>query len=527
MTSPSTSQPRTPWAEIALAALPAALHALLLLGRLHPDELFQSLEVAMQRTYGFGVVPWEWQVPPNPAAAVQPWGIRNYAVPMLFSALFKAGDALGLSSVMARRVLAELPQFLLHVAMLGAVWRLSMRRLGAPLARYALWLVALYAPLVWFGGRTMSESFSTAFLVWGLERLDAEDGGALGWTWGGALLGLGQVTRYGSAAVIVPAMVWLLVARRWRPFAFATLGGLIAAFGLGLLDQLTWGEWFHSLIHYVRFNLVSGAAAAQFGAEPWWMYVPKLLLPPFAFVGLSFGVRRDRWLKPALGLFAFAVFLAVVSALVPAMRAGSAAFGLLGAGALGWLLLERDTPRPSLLIASALGYGVILSATAHKEDRFLYPALVLLTVAATPAFVGWAAEAWKSGTVRRAAAIALAAAGLIYFVVPTPYDVQRKEQFQLVVKANQGMTGLVIMNEGMWGSPGFFYVGQNLPWCPCDFPRDGCFQYAARDPRFNRGVYWSNGGEAEKPRDESSKAAFEAAGFHLVEQRGQASLFER
>ena len=175
MTSPSSSQPRTPWAEIALAALPAALHAVILLGRLHPDELFQSLEVALHRAYGFGIVPWEWQVPADAAAAAQPWGIRNQAVPMFLAALFKAGDLVGLSSVMARRLLAEVPQFLLHMAMLGAVWRLAARRVSAPLASACLWLVALYGPLVWFGGRTMSESFSTAFLVWGLERLDAED----------------------------------------------------------------------------------------------------------------------------------------------------------------------------------------------------------------------------------------------------------------------------------------------------------------------------------------------------------------
>ena len=204
MTSPPLPpQPRTPWVEIAIAALPAALHALLLLGRLHPDELFQSLEVAFHRAYGFGIVPWEWQVPPNAATATAPWGIRNQAVPMFLAALFKAGDAVGISSVMGRRVLAEVPQFLLHVAMLGAVWRLAARRVGANLARSALWLVALYGPLVWFGGRTMSESFSTAFLVWGLERLDSEDPQPAVWLWGGALLGFAQVTRYGSAAVIL------------------------------------------------------------------------------------------------------------------------------------------------------------------------------------------------------------------------------------------------------------------------------------------------------------------------------------
>ncbi len=527
MTPSPVSQPRTPWVEIALAALPAALHALLLLGRLHPDELFQSLEIALHRAYGFGIVPWEWQVPPNAATATQPWGIRNHAVPMLLAALFKAGDLIGVSSVMGRRVLAEIPQFFLHLAMLGAVWRVAARRVSVPMARACLWLVALYGPLVWFGGRTMSEAFSTAFLVWGLERLDDREAKAGWWVWGGALLGFAQVTRYGSAAVIVPGMFWLLITRRFRTFALATVGGLVVAFGLGLLDKLTWGDWFHSLIHYVRFNVVSGSAAAQFGAQPWWTYAPRLLLAPFAFIGLFFTARRDRGLGPASTVLVLAVALAVIATRHPSMNAAAPWFGLIAVAALGFLLLEPGTKRPSIFIAAALGYAVILSATAHKEDRFLYPALILLTVAAAPTFVAWASEAWSRRVANRVMVGVIVASGLFFFLFPSPYDVLRKEQFQLTAKASKGVTGYVLMNEGMWGSPGFFYLGQNVPWCPCDFPQDGCFQMAARDPRFNRGVYVSNGGEAEKARDASSKAAFEAAGFRLVEQRGLASLFER
>jgi 4-amino-4-deoxy-L-arabinose transferase-like glycosyltransferase len=123
----------------------------------------------------------------------------------VFSTFLKMGDAFGITSPMARRVLLEVPQFALHVAMLGAVWRLTFRRVGVKGARAAMWLVALYGPLVWFGGRTMSESFSTAFLVWGLERLDSRGAKPAWWLLGGVLLGLAQVTRYGSAAAIVPA----------------------------------------------------------------------------------------------------------------------------------------------------------------------------------------------------------------------------------------------------------------------------------------------------------------------------------
>jgi hypothetical protein len=528
MTSVPAQEQRTPWLELCLAVLPAALHALILLGRIHPDELFQSLEVALHRAYGYGILAWEWQVPGNAPNSPQPWGIRNHAIPILFAGLFKVADAIGLGSPYGRRVLVALPQCLLHLAMLGAVWRLTVRRAGVASARAAVWLVALYGPLVWFGVRTMSESFSTAFLVWGLERLDAEAEKPWAWAWGGALLGFAQITRYGSAAVILPAMLWLLLARRWRTFAFATVGGVIIGLGLGLLDRLTWGEWFHSFIHYVRFNVTSGSAAQAFGTQPWWQYVPRLLLAPFAAVGLVLTARRDAWGKRAaiaFGVLALASLGLVLAG--PSTLAAAGWVALVALGVLGVVVASPGQPGPSILIAASLGYAAILSWTAHKEDRFLYPALILLTVAGAPAFASWALTAWTDRRPARFAAAVLAASGVLFFIFPSPYDVQRKEQFQLAARASKGATGLVIMNEGMWGSPGFFWLGANLPWCPCDFPHDGCFQVAARDARFNRGIFWSNQNPAEGTRDADARAAFERAGFKVVEQRGAATLFER
>ncbi len=522
MTADSLRQPlRTPWFEVALAALPAAAHALIFLGRLHPDEVFQSLEIALNRVYGFGILPWEWQMPANPQSAPNPWGIRNHAVPMILAACFRSADLVGLNSVMGRRFAAEVPQYLLHTAMLGAVWRLSARRVGNTLARACLWLTAFYGPVMWFGGRTMSESFSTAFLVWGLERLDSQEEKSIVWVWGGALLGFAQVTRYGSAAVILPTMLFLLFARRFRTAALATLGGLTVAVALGLLDKLTWGEWFHSFIHYVRFNVISGNAAAQFGAQPWWSYFPRLLVAPWAAIGLIFTVRKDRWLVPVGTIGILAAIAAVASYFWLPMA--SPWFGFLAGGVIAALLLRREenAQGQALFIAAALGYLAIVSATAHKEDRFIYPVLVLLTVVGTCECVAWVTQGprrWKTVTTAFATA-----AGAAFFVLPSPFDVQRKEQFQLAVKASHDATGLVIMNEGVWGSPGFFYLGKNIPWCTCDFPHEGCFQVASRDHRFNRGIYWSS----EATRDAKAQAAFEAAGFQLTEQRGLAWYFER
>lgn len=458
------SRPPTPWLEVFAAALPAALHALILLGRLHPDEVFQTLEPAMRRAFGFGVETWEWQV-----------GLRNHAVPIFFSWLLRGASWAGLDDVWWRRLVLEVPQYLLHAAMLGAVWRLSARRVTARQARWSLWLVALYAPVVWFGGRTMSESFSVALLVWAIERLDDPDGRPWSWGLAGVLMGLSVVVRYGSAAVVAPVMLWLLVTRRLRPFLVASAGGLIIAGLLGGLDRLTWGDWFHSFRAYVTFNVLTDRAAAQFGALPWWFYFQRLYLAPWAAVGLFlWGGAKDQ--------------------------------------------------RAWLPFLAGLGYFVAIAATAHKEERFLYPTLVLWAVAGTPAFVAYV-EAHLELLRTRLLAGAVALGGLAFYVVPSPYEPLRQEQFQLELKASRTATGFILMNDGIWGSGGFFYLGRNIPWCRCDFPTEECFHHAARDARFNRGVYWSNANDPA--RDRTAVSAFESAGFRLSEVRGQAMLFER
>jgi hypothetical protein len=190
------------------------------------------------------------------------------------------------------------------------------------------------------------------------------------------------------------------------------------------------------------------------------------------------------------------------------------------------LLLWRWRPgeRLWLPVVAGLGYLAAVSATAHKEDRFLYPTLILLTVAGTPAFVAHLAQAWARPATRALLAATLAA-GSLFFVLPSGWAPQRQEQFQLEVEASRTATGFLILNEGVWGSGGLFYLGRDLPFCTCDEPEQPCFQAAARDARFNRALYWSSG--VEPARDAHAQQAFEAAGFRLSQRRGQALLFER
>ncbi len=478
MASPSPDAPpaRPPWRWLCLLALLPALDAVLRLGRLHPDEVFQHLEPALHQAFGIGRLSWEWEV-----------GLRNWAVPGLFSWLLRLGHAVGLDDAQGRRALLEVPQYALHVAFLGAVWRLTFRRVGAPAAHLAAGLVGTYPLLTWFAGRTTSESLSAAFLVWGLERLDAPDERLRTPALGGLLLGAAEVVRYGSAAFIVPALLVLAAQRRFRALGAAVVGGAVAALGLAVLDKLTWGQalahprmggWGHSLFEYLDFNVFSGRAAQQFGAEPPAFYLSVLVvLAPWAWVGLG------RW------------------------------------------AVQREA-RAWLFAVPAVVYTAVVSYTPHKEARFLEPALVLLAVGAVPAFAGWA---WPQLVGPRgvgqvlAAALCLAPLGL--HLMATPLDVQRPEQFQLTVRAGREAHGFILMNEGLWGSGGTFYLGRDLPWCMCDTPDQPCFQMGTRDPRVDRAVYFID--STNPGRNAQTLAAFEQAGFHRVEVRGQAWYLAR
>ncbi len=440
-----------------LVALVPAVVAVTQLGRLHPDEVFQVLEPANFRAFGFGILAWEWQV-----------GLRNWAVPGLFAMLLKLGSAVGIEDPIARRTLLEVPQLALHVAMLLAVYRLTARRVSSNLAIASMVLVGLYGPVIHFAGRTMGESFSAAFLVIALERIDA----SLQKPWhvaalGGALLGLAVVTRYGSAVMVIAALLWLVAHRAWKPLLFTTLGGLVVALALGGLDWATWDAPFHSLRKYVDFNLTSGQAAAQFGSEPGWFYLPLLgWLVLWAWPGLALGLKRP--------------------------DEGSTLFGFCG-----------------------LAYLVAISLTAHKEARFLYPGLVLLLVAATPPWLALLSRlAPKRAGVLLAASLA-ACVSILFF--KSPFAPERPEQFRLVVKAGREATGLVIVNEGVWGAPGFFYLGKNIPWFPCDFAEDGRFVQAMATPTFNRAVIW----------DDRALEQLQQAGFAVLETQGQAKLLGR
>jgi hypothetical protein len=316
-------------AEIALVVL-VALAILLRLqpilvepSAVWPDEIFQTSEPAHRLVFGSGLVAWEFQL-----------GVRSWMLPGIIAGLMELS-----------RIIGDGPDYYLPVIAVGFaglaatpvvccfLWcRPLFGVTGALLAGLA---VAVAAEPIYFGARTLSETVAGHLLVVALRVLEP------GYRVicrrrlfvGGALLGLVFVTRVQLAPAIAVAMLWA----NWRAdrgrlaATFAGAAAILAA--AGVLDTLTLGYPFASVSRYVLYNVFYGVSST-FGVEPW----------PYYLLG-------------ELGVWA-------------------------GAGATMLLLTAIGAWRLPLLLVVAIVILGVHSGIAHKEYRFIYPAIVPLTVLA-------------------------------------------------------------------------------------------------------------------------------------------------
>jgi hypothetical protein len=288
-----------------------------------PDEIFQTTEPAHRLVFGNGLVAWEFQL-----------GVRSWMLPGIIAGLME------LSRLIGDGPDYYLPMIAVGFAALAAapvvccfLWcRPLFGVTGALLAGLA---VAVAAEPVYFGARTLSETVAGHLLVvalWVLEpgypvifrrRLFV----------GGALLGLVFATRVQLAPAIGVAMLWTnwRAARGRRGATLAGMAAILAA--AAVLDTLTLGYPFASVWRYVLYNVFYGVSST-FGVEPW----------PYYLLG-------------ELGVWG-------------------------GAGATILLLTAIGAWRLPLLLVVAIAILGVHSGIAHKEYRFIYPAIVPLTVLA-------------------------------------------------------------------------------------------------------------------------------------------------
>jgi phosphatidylinositol glycan class B len=287
---------------LALATLPRLWAAVWDQGIFWPDEIFQSIEQAHRLAFGYGFVPWEFQD-----------GARSWLFPGVLGLFWKALAALGVRSAPVLIVSAKLLMVVLALAGVYAAMRIG-ELLGGPEAGVLSGvLAALFPPSIVYGSRCMTEMASGPLCL--IAVLLAFDTRRWRLVLAGCVAALAIYLRYQNGLIAVGLLGWLLAERRGRAALAFALGAVMIGVAGGFLDLYTWGAPFHSLLAYVRFNLIEGRSAA-FGVEP-----PAYYLEVFwSAVGVSsvaVGLGLLASTRRAPGLLGIVFLYVVAHTLVP------------------------------------------------------------------------------------------------------------------------------------------------------------------------------------------------------------------
>ena len=303
---------------------------------LWPDEVFQTLEQAHRLAFNNGIVPWEFRD-----------GTRSWIFPGILAGV------MGITAWMGEGSSGYLTGVTIFLCLLSLIpiwvaFSIGDRTGGLAGAVLSAGVCLVWFELVYFAPKALNEVVAAHLLLLGVylgiyskyfqlrTRLFLA----------GCLCGLTIALRIHLVPAVAFAVVYICRKdwrEKWLPMVAGILGPLLAA---GALDAFTWSYPFQSFWQNVWVNVVEGKSR-YWGVSPWYEYLIlplktwSLALMPIAFLCI-FGARRSP--------------------------------------ILAWLA-----------IIIVLSHSVI----AHKEYRFIYPALLMAIILAG---LGTAelVEGWRS-----------------------------------------------------------------------------------------------------------------------------------
>jgi GPI mannosyltransferase 3 len=386
----------------------------------YPDEVMQSLEQAHRLVFGNGLVPWEFRD-----------GARSWLLPALLAAPMWLGDVLA-PETNAYRLLAQALVAALSAStvVIGFVWG---RKHGLRHAVVAAVALCTWFELVYFGARALGEVVAAAFLFAGVYLCAAREPCSTRHdVLAGVCLAGAFVFRFHLAPALALAALWRCrteIHARWSPML---LGAAIPLLALGIADGIAWSEPFASIVNNFRANILQGRSHVYGTSGVGW-YVLQL-------------VERWRYALPVVVLLA-----------------------LRGA---------RREPLPLLVAVTVV---LVHSAIAHKEYRFIYPALPLIVFCAslgTADLLHWLQQRRAGRAVSRAGLPVACAAWLVsslaLAVAPTmrPEWTRGRAGVELMSRAGrEARCGVGLLVGWSW-TGGYSSLHRNLPLYLLDWERE-------------------------------------------------------
>ncbi len=303
-------------------------------GYLYPDEHFQILEFANAYIgrQSFGELAWEYD------ARIRPWFQPLIAAGLLkFAFLFNNSPFFGATVV---KIFFALMFFAAAVAYVLSDGR-DIDGIGGRSRKWGVLFLGTYSLIGLMIGRTSSESFATVWLFLTLAYMNKKwsskhEETSLDHCLIGVLCGLMFYARFQMGFVYAAIGLWLVFVRKSGVFQLAVnVSGFAAIMALGTwVDSSIYGEWVSSPFNYYSENILKGVASS-FGVSPWYGY----------FVDKIFSFQ---WFMATLSFVSMAVLL--------------------------W-----KNPRSILAWVFWL-FVAGHSLFAHKEERFLFPVMMVAPI---------------------------------------------------------------------------------------------------------------------------------------------------
>ncbi|OYV33027.1 MAG: hypothetical protein B7Z81_11955 [Acidocella sp. 20-61-6] len=260
------------------------------------DEVYQYFEQAHRLVFGYGFVPWEYQV-----------GLRSWFVPLLFAGPMALAHLLSADPLVGLIFL----RVLLCFASLSIVWcaaRLGSRFYGIPGLWIAGLLAALWPDLWLMAPHGLEEVLAADVLVPALYIIETLPAGICLRRVGvaGFFLGLAFTFRIQLAPAIALAGV-VMCRRDLRRWIIALACATVPVVLVGMLDWYTWSQPFRSFWLNV---LVNANLGETFGANPFGYYLHMLtLMWLWTIILMTVLIWRGSRLLPLSGFTALIIVL--------------------------------------------------------------------------------------------------------------------------------------------------------------------------------------------------------------------------
>ena len=344
-------------------------------GMVHPDEIYQSLEIAHDMKYGYSSLspeflnqPWEFRIPSTPEAD---GASRSYLFPLLFYFIFELCETFGIpyqidgTLLVVRFFSATYCTLLIPIVYYFSKELLPPQKPPHTFSLFAAFLTTFWFQFPFFGIRTLTNSFVTPIIFGALYLHLRTTNRMNGYSSlkiyvsefiAGFLLALACSFRMDSVVFFAPFFILRHQNNRRMLFryVFLLIGFVVMFFFQGLSDFHFFGTFLASPINWFKFNILEGKSSI-FGVQPFFYYFGKLLVRPFYLVN----------------------FALIVGLLIYKIQTTLHKFS--GKIHDVWFFATLE------LLLWGLMSIIVLSAVEHKEERFMFsifPVIMILFAAA-------------------------------------------------------------------------------------------------------------------------------------------------